>query len=108
MHCLVATKILANPALIARARGTLERRKVQILEPVPAFLEWGQVLAGSLEEIVDLPVSTGEDSTRLRQSSPFTGILTAEELEGLPELKTGSIRDLRLVASGYPSTKQVF
>jgi hypothetical protein len=39
----------------------------------------GQVLAESLEEIVALLVSTGEDATRLRQTSPFTDMLTSEE-----------------------------
>jgi Fic/DOC family protein len=80
MHRLVAAKLLANPALITQARGTLERWRAQAVEPIPPyFLEWGQVLAGSLEEIVDFLLSTGKDATRLRQSSPFTDILTPEE-----------------------------
>src|SRR5271165_4310694 len=45
MHCLVARKLLANPALITQARSTLARWRAQVAEPVPSyFLEWGRIL----------------------------------------------------------------
>src|ERR1700685_4216183 len=48
MHCLVARKLLANPALIAHARNTLARWRAQTGAPVPSyFLEWGRILGGS-------------------------------------------------------------
>jgi len=77
MHRLVTAKLLANPTLITQARGTLKRWKTQAEKPV--HLEWEQILAGSLEEIVDFLLSTGKDATRLRRSSPFIDILTPEE-----------------------------
>lgn len=79
-HSLVAKRLRANPALVDRARRTLERWRAQAGEPPPSyFIEWGQILASSLEEIVSFVVSTHEDAKRLRQSSPFTGFLTPKE-----------------------------
>jgi hypothetical protein len=80
MHCLVARKLLANPALIDQARNTLARWRAQAREPVPSyFLEWGRILEGSPGEIAAFVASMREDATRLRQSSPFTNLLTPEE-----------------------------
>ena len=80
MHCLVARKLLADPALIARARSTLARWRAQAAEPVPSyFLEWGRILERSPAEIAEFLASMREDATRLRQSSPFTNFLTPEE-----------------------------
>jgi hypothetical protein len=80
LHCLVARKLLANPALITRARCTLARWRARATEPVPShFLEWGRVLEGSPEEIAAFLASVHEDATRLRQSSPFSKLVTPEE-----------------------------
>jgi hypothetical protein len=80
MHCLVARKLLANPALTAQARSTLARWRAQAAEPVPSyFSEWGRILEGSKEQIAAFLASMHEDATRLRQSSPFTNLLTLEE-----------------------------
>ena len=80
MHCLVARKLLANPALIAHASNTLARWRAQAAEPVPSyFLEWGRILEGSPGEIAAFLASMREEATRLRQSSPFTNLLTPEE-----------------------------
>ncbi len=69
-----------TPALIVQARNTLARWRVQAAEPVPEyFLEWARVLEGSPEGIAAFLASMREDATRLRQSSPFTNLLTAEE-----------------------------
>jgi hypothetical protein len=77
---LVARKLLANPALIAQARNTLARWRAQAAEPVPSyFFEWGRILEGSPGEIAAFLASMREDATRLRQSSPFTNLLTPEE-----------------------------
>ncbi len=80
MHCLIARKLLANPALITQVRSTLVRWKAKAAEPVPSyFSEWERVLDGSPEEIAAFLASMREDATRLRQSSPFTNLLTSEE-----------------------------
>jgi hypothetical protein len=80
LHRLVASKLLANPALIDQALGTLARWRAQADEPVPSYFdEWERILAGSPEAIADFLVSPTEDATRLRQSSPFTNVLTSHE-----------------------------
>jgi hypothetical protein len=80
MHCLVARKLLANQAIIAQARITLARWKVRAANPAPSyFLEWERILGGSPEEIAGFLASMRDDATRLRQSSPFTKLLTPGE-----------------------------
>jgi len=80
MHCLVARKLLANPALIAQVRNTLARWRAQAAEPLPSyFFDWERILEGSPAEIAAFLASMREDATRLRQSSPFTNLLMPEE-----------------------------
>jgi hypothetical protein len=99
IHSLVARKLQADRTLVAEARSTLARWRSHAAEPVPSyFLEWGLVLEGSAEEIAAFLVSTSEDATRLRQSSPFTNLLTPEEraeiYEAFQGQKTASIGDV--------------
>lgn len=80
LHCLIARKLVASPTLLDRARATLRRWRTQACEPVPAcFQEWEEILAMSPPDVAGFLASMGEDATRLRQSSPFTGLLTPEE-----------------------------
>ena len=96
LHCLIARKLLAHPCLIAQARATLTRFRVQVADPIPAayFLEWGRILEESPQQIAAFLSSTCEDATRLRQSSPFTNFLTPEEraviYDAFQSQKTGS------------------
>jgi hypothetical protein len=80
MHCLVARKLLASPEFADQARSTLARWMAQAEEPVPSsLLEWSRILERSPAEIAAFLASMGEDAIRLRQSSPFTNVLTPEE-----------------------------
>jgi hypothetical protein len=80
LHCLIARKLLANPVLIDQARATLARWRSQVAQPAPSYyLEWGRILEGSPQEIAGFLANMGEAATRLRQSSPFTNLLTPEE-----------------------------
>jgi hypothetical protein len=77
----VAEKIRAEPVLVDRARRTLahwlEQRQPSV---AAALLEWDEILAHwPLPRILDLLVSAEENPRRLRQSSPFCGILSPEE-----------------------------
>lgn len=45
----------------------------------PDLREWQGLLDGSFEDLFAVLLSTDERATRLRQSSPFCGILTPEE-----------------------------
>jgi hypothetical protein len=80
MHCLVARKLLTDPALIDQARDRLARWKAQAAEPMPNYFnEWEAILEESPEAIAGFLASMREDATRLRQSSPFSALLTSAE-----------------------------
>jgi len=80
LHCLVARKIMADSALIKRARSILNRWKAQTAEPRPSyFAEWADILQRRPEEVAGYLMKMNDDATRLRQSSPFATLLTKEE-----------------------------
>jgi hypothetical protein len=77
----IAEKLRAEPGLLDRARTTLDRWLEQRQPAVPsALLEWREVLSRwPFARILDLLASSDENTRRLRQSSPFCGILSPEE-----------------------------
>ena len=79
LHELVARKIEASPALLDKARANLRRWQVSSDSPSLAFAEWEHILDEPLEQVLALLVERSERATRLRQSSPFCGILTEAE-----------------------------
>jgi hypothetical protein len=76
----IATKLIAQPELVDRAKATLRRwmttcsRRAQ-----PALREWQSVLDGPLDGVISLLTSRDDRSRRLRQSNPFAGVLSNEE-----------------------------
>lgn len=77
---LIAAKLRPDPALLDKARTNLSRwLETSDNRSVPDLLEWQRLLDGPLTEILALLESTDEHATRLRQSSPFCGILTPAE-----------------------------
>jgi hypothetical protein len=78
---VIAEKLRADPFLLTRAQRTLERWLQQRRSATPRVLvEWHDILVGwPLDRILDLLTSADENARRLRQSSPFCGILTPEE-----------------------------
>ncbi len=56
--------------------------------PSLALAEWEGILAGTTDQVVQILVDRSERATRLRQSSPFTGILTE------PEYAAGREKDI--------------
>ncbi len=85
MHCLMAQKIERDPKLLDRVRNTLETwrtRYAKAGDEVPRALdEWQRILREPWPVIAALMTDSGERGTRLRQSSPFAGVLTTEERE---------------------------
>jgi hypothetical protein len=80
MHCKIAQKISRDPKLLDKARTNLERWLAKSERPLSGYLdEWREVLARPWPEIAELMTSMNDEATRLRSSSPFAGILTAEE-----------------------------
>jgi len=86
-HRLIAEKVLAEPALLDIARDNL-RRWQENNGPSIALAEWEQILTGTVEQVAAFLVERSERATRLRQSTPFAGILTeAERLAIFDEYK---------------------
>ena len=76
----IANMIRAQPDLLHHAQVTLDRWIQQRPPSVPPiFLQWQEILnCWPLERILDLLMSAEEEPRRLRQSSPFCGILSPE------------------------------
>ena len=78
LHQEIARRIHGNPELLLIAKRNLERWIKRDGE-IPVWGEWQEILRRPLVEIVDLLVSPSENARRLRQSSPFCGILAPRE-----------------------------
>jgi hypothetical protein len=83
LHQEIAQRIKRNPELLSRVRDRLikdirsGRFSVRLTD---AMQEWLDLLNGSsLDQILELLVDQCENARRLRQSTPFAGILTQEE-----------------------------
>lgn len=80
MHCLIAQKIGRDPGLLHVARRNLAAWSARYGDHPPRALEeWQAILARPWHEIAALITDAGEAATRLRQSSPFAGVLTQSE-----------------------------
>ena len=77
----IALKLRVEPALLQRAKDNLDRWINQRQPTVPkALLEWKEILdTWSFDAILALLTSSEAEPTRLRQSSPFCGILSEQE-----------------------------
>ena len=76
----IAERVAARPELIARARETVGRWLVTCSPGAqPALEEWLAALDGPPEGVIALLTNTDERAVRLRQSSPFAGVLTPLE-----------------------------
>lgn len=82
MHCLAAQKIMLDPALLDRVRSTLNVWHARYGEDAPRSLdEWAAILRRPWPQIAAFITDAGERATRLRQSTPFAGVLSVRERE---------------------------
>lgn len=80
MHAIIARKIERDPKLLAIAHRNVERWSTRWKDAPPAWLqEWRKVLQQPWQHIAALITEPSENGARVRQSSPFAGILTNEE-----------------------------
>jgi hypothetical protein len=79
MHQLIAAKVQADPALLDKARANVRRWQASDGSPKLALAEWEQILDGPVNQVAQFLAERSEHATRLRQSSPFAGILTEAE-----------------------------
>ena len=79
----IAEKLRWQPEVIDFARANLARWSQQNAS-APALLrcyaEWQQILSRPVEDICALLCSTSNDAQRLRQNSPFAGVLPPTEV----------------------------
>ena len=79
---LVASKLEVDPeTVLSKGRANLRRlKKVHADGSADALLSrWEELLAGSVERLVAVLLSTREESIDLRHASPFAGVLTEDE-----------------------------
>ena len=78
-----AARLRQQPELLQLAHENLTRWSL-LNANAPALLrcyaEWREILHHPLEEICQLLSSESEEARRLRQNSPFAGVLSAREV----------------------------
>ena len=84
-HRLIAQKIDADRSFLEIPQRNLDRWRELRGENCPASAEWRELLKQPWEQIRTLIVSDTEESSRLRQSSPFTGIISPWERRRIHE-----------------------
>lgn len=77
LHKEIANKLKRNPDLWSVPKKNIAKWKNNRKTLIPSMIEWEYILAKhSKKQILALLESDSEESTRLRSSSPFTGILS--------------------------------
>jgi hypothetical protein len=83
-HCAVAQILRREPeAVITRARQNIARwiqSDVYDEGERPSLFEWDKILVeSSVEELIAIITEDSDEGQRLRQSTPFTGILPKQQ-----------------------------
>src|SRR5688572_19348527 len=79
MHAVIAQKIEREPDLLNIARNNLTRWRSRWDDDVPTWYhEWCEIMHRPWPEIAAIITEPSEEGARLRQSSPFAGVLSAE------------------------------
>jgi hypothetical protein len=80
LHREIAKKLRSNPSLWEIPKNNIDRWKKMKERLSTALSEWEHILnTNTKEQILSILESDSEESTRLRSSSPFTGILNENE-----------------------------
>lgn len=80
MHAVIAAKIEREPKLLDIARNNLKRWRARWEGGAPAWhREWCEILNRPWPEIAAIITEPSEEGARLRQSSPFAGVLSPTE-----------------------------
>ena len=77
LHGCIARKVLAEPALLSKAKATLQQRYEQKLLGYGAYLNWQAILAqvNTPESFIKAMTATDKTTTALRRRTIFTGVL---------------------------------
>ena len=84
MHRAIARKIRREPKLYNVARRNLARWERKRGSCPAPFREWKEILVeNDVDTVLRIISRTDEESDRLRQSSPFCGVLSQGEVEAI-------------------------
>jgi hypothetical protein len=79
----VARRLREQPSLVGIAHSNLARWLHQNADApslVRCYQEWKRLLEGPLPEVCQILESEDEEGRRLRQNSPFAGVLSTREV----------------------------
>jgi hypothetical protein len=80
MHALIAAKIERDRRLLDVPRSNLKRWRARWEDQPPAWhREWDRIMKRPWAEIAAIITEPSEEGARLRQSSPFPGVLSVAE-----------------------------
>src|SRR3954467_8288527 len=82
----VAARLREEPHLLQIAHDNLNRWLRQNAEApglARCYKEWQTILERPLRDICVVLEAEGEENSRLRQNSPFAGVLSAEEIRSI-------------------------
>ena len=84
-HLAIVAKIDADPALLDLPQRNIQRWTAMWGYLHPAYAEWLGILELPWPQVRHLLVSDDENSKRLRQSTPFVGVLSPRERRTIHE-----------------------
>jgi len=79
----VADRLRHNPELLEVARTNLQRwsrRNAAVVSLLRCYAEWEDILSRPVDQICDLLCADTNEAQRLRQNSPFAGVLPPAEV----------------------------
>lgn len=77
MHAVIAEKIQRDPGLLRVAHDNLRRWRARWQDQAPDWhQEWSRIMKRPWPEVAAIMTEPSEEGARLRQSSPFAGILS--------------------------------
>ena len=80
LHRMVAERVMDDPALFEKAKATLMRwRETVCIASQPYLEEWERLMNQGIEACLSVAVEDSQRAAALRQSSPFSGVLTNRE-----------------------------
>ncbi len=79
----VADRLRRNPELLEIARANLarwSRQNASVGSLLRCYAEWEHILERPIDQICELLCSESDESQRLRQNSPFAGVLSPAQV----------------------------
>jgi len=80
LHQAIVHKVHRSPdEVLGKARRNLERMREQHPDASALLEEWGRILDGPIDGVLDVLVDPREHPRELRHVTPFAGVLTTAE-----------------------------